>query len=168
MTLFFYGESIASAAIAPLSHLDAGRPGCWNQIHAGALTDAEIKALPAECVTFRNDYFASIDAAKADPSKFEKKLVQVLTQAKGAKAPYEATFFATLIHSPKLIDALKVRASTEKKLNVPFQYAVVAVYRLEGKDCVNDVHYRNVFYREICEGRDSILPTFFNLSGGKK
>ena len=159
---------VTHAAPAPLSRLESGNPGCWNLIHSGAMSDAEIKALPLDCTQFREDYFASIEASKKSPVQYEKKIVQVLKHATKPKAPYEAIFFATLIHSPKMVDALKVRAATEKKLKVPFAYATVALYRLGGKDCVTEPHYTNEFYREVCNGEDSILPTFFNLSGGKK
>jgi hypothetical protein len=158
----------AFAALAPLSRLDAGRPGCWNRIHAGALTDQEVKDLPKDCKDFREDYFASIEAAKKDPAAFEKKLVMVLKRATKARAPYEAIFFATLIHSEGLVAALKIRAATEAKLKVPFQYATVALYRLSGKECVAEPKYGNVFYREVCQGEDSILPTYFQIAGGKK
>jgi hypothetical protein len=163
----FLGVS-AIAGVSPLSRLDGGRPGCWNRIHSAALTDQEVKDLPPDCKDFREDYFASIEAARKNPKAYEKKLVDVLKHANKGRAPYEAIFFATLIHSDKLVDALKSRAYVEQKLKVPFAYATVALYRLSGKDCIADPHYGNVFYREVCLGVDSILPTFVNVPGSKK
>ena len=144
-----------------LSHLDSGRPGCWALFRNGALSSEELRNLPEDCRAFRDDYFASIEITKKNPERFEAKLVEVLKDAKIAKAPYEAIFFASLLHSEALIKALKVRAEIEKKLKVPFSYANTALFRIENLDCQKDKRFSHPFYKEICNSNDSILTTFF-------
>jgi hypothetical protein len=167
----FLGLIFTNAALAapvPLSHLSEGRPGCYSLFHNGALTSKQIAELPVECQEFRDDYFSSIDLGEKNPKAYEQKLVQALTKAHEARAPYEAIFFATLIHSKALKHALQKRAAVEKKLKVPFQYANVALYRLDGKECFKDKTYSNDSYRELCNSEDTILPTLFDLAEQKR
>ena len=158
----------AWAASKNVQHLASGEPGCWKLIRQAALTDQEVKELPKACREMREDYFASIESAKANPKAYEKKLVDALNKATKPKAPYEAIFFATLIHSDNLKRALAKRASVEQKLAVPFAYATVATYRLSGKNCESDHHYKQKAYVEICAAEDSILPVFADLKRGAK
>jgi hypothetical protein len=159
---------VAFGAPKNVQHLASGEPGCWKLIRQAALTSDEVKQLPKACREMRDDYFASIESAKADPKTYEKKLVDALNKATKPKAPYEAIFFATLIHSENLKRALEKRAGVEQKLAVPFAYATVATYRLSGKDCEADVHYKQKAYVEICAAEDSILPVFAGVKRGSK
>jgi hypothetical protein len=156
----------ANASVQPLSHLAGGGPGCWKKFHGGAMTKAEVNRMSLECQQFREDYFASINLARKSPDQFEKKLIQTLVNAKKAMSPYEATFFAMVIHTDKLKEALKKRAEVEKKLDVAFPYAEVALYRLSGQDCGLIPQYLNLAYEDMCVGEDTILPVYF-LPAGK-
>jgi len=153
---------LGQSAPERLSHLSEGTPGCYALFRDGALTDREIAELPPQCKAFRKDYFDSVDLVKKNPKQYEKLLVQALTQAKRSKTPYEAIFFAKLIHSDALKGALQKRAETEKKLKVPFVYAEVALYSLSGKSCDQNPQFAfRDFYKELCLAQDTILPTFF-------
>ncbi len=141
--------------------LDRGRPGCWDDIRPSFLTDAEIKALDPDCKNLRTDYAASLKLIQKNKKEFQKQVVAALTKSTSVAPPYEAILFATFSGDEAMKSALQKRAETEKRLKVPFRYAEVALYRLEGKACDENKEFLHPFYREVCFGKDSILKSYF-------
>ncbi len=121
----------------------------------------EVRSLPPDCRNMREDYFKSVDLATKHPEQYEKMLVTALTQAKKVDQPYEAIFFATILHSDELVKALKVRESLEAKFKLPYVYARAALYRLSGKSCSENPAFAFSAYQEICYADDDVLPHVF-------
>ena len=158
-TLFLSQEVMAKSM---LPQLGEGRPGCFELIRNQALSESQIKALPPDCQNLRSDYFSALNQVSANPQSFANQLNSYLAASTGARAPYEAILFAFLINQEKIKTGLLARAKTEKKLKLPFQYAVLSLELLKGKECADlDRGFFAPEYQELCTSKDSILSQLY-------
>jgi hypothetical protein len=158
-SLFF---ALGAQASSFLPHLAEGRPGCFELFRNQALTDSQIQALPVDCQALRSDYIKSLDLIAQSPETYSKNLSAFLSSARTARAPYEAILFAFLLNHRSIKNGLDARAKTEKKLKVPFQYAVVASAILSGKECVDlGKGFQSPEYSELCTSKDPIITELY-------